>query len=87
MFLKGQPEKLAFQGTFGAPPASPPHPYFLIAQNPPRFWAILFRKYMRYRNHLQGVFFNCPPPKMPKYKKKLEYPDCPSPKISKCQIT
>ena len=37
---------------------------------------------------IQGVFFNCPPPpKMSKYKKKLEYPDCPSPKISKCQIT
>ena len=35
---------------------------------------------------IQGDFFNWPPPKNHKFKKKLEYPDWPPPKISKCQL-
>ena len=35
--------------------------------------------------NIQGGLFNCPPPKISKYKKNLEYPDCPPLKISKCQ--
>ena len=42
-----------------------------------------FKKYGQFI--IQGVFFNSPPPKTAKYKKKLEYPDCPPPKSSKCQ--
>ena len=34
---------------------------------------------------IQGDFFNWPPPKNHKFKKKLEYPDWPPPKSSKCQ--
>ena len=34
---------------------------------------------------IQGGLFNCPSPKISKYKKNLEYPDCPPLKISKCQ--
>ena len=34
---------------------------------------------------IQGDFFNWPPSKNHKFKKKLEYPDWPPPKSSKCQ--
>ena len=36
-------------------------------------------------NKNTGWFFNWPPPKNHKFKKKLEYPDWPPPKSSKCQ--
>ena len=34
---------------------------------------------------IQGDFFNWPPPKNHKFKKKIEYTDWPPPKSSKCQ--
>ena len=57
-----------------------------------QFWAVFealgvlkVKKFCVLKVDLQGGLFNCPPPKISKYKKNLESSDCPPPKISKCQ--